>query len=759
MNIRKLIVVLGCVALLVVACGGEGAPASQPGAPTVPPSIADAENVARAFLGEWAAGNIDAMYGLLSPRSLAISREAFADAYQRAEQTLNLAAENAKSFEILSDKTARQGTTAIIYYNMTFNSNVLGKFTDPERAMRLVISPRGWRVAWSAMDIFEGMAGGATLQLIRTTPKRGAIYDRSGKVIAADDVPNYAIRLLTRQYPTGNPDQCLDLLADTFRIYRPDLERYKQFTGQDYGFTVGTMFETDWSAMEASLRSVCLLEARPQTTRFYYRGGIGVQAVGFVGPVQADQVGQFPNVGPDALVGQFGIERYWQNQLGGMAGAQLVISTPDNVLVRTIYSRDSAPGQDVRLTLDRDLQLITDQSLAQGYNAANWARVPLPLGAVRGAAIIILDVKSGAVLAMSSYPAPNPDAWQRNTTTFDADTISNYVNAKATVNHGVEETYSLGSVMKIASMAAAADSGAFRLNEIVDCKGTFKSPDDGRTLTDWIYLEPGRNPNYHGPINLPQALTSSCDIYYWTIAVRLNGIDPAMLRKYGNQLGLGVRTGIDALYEETGVIPDPAWKRARGGAWGVGDNMNIVIGQGDLQVTVLQVARMLAGVANGEMLPIPFLVREVGAPGQAATYVASPGQSPPLGLKPEVLAGVRAGMCEVTSNGTLGTAQWVFRFIDQSVVQVCGKTGTVQSGTTYPHGWFAAYVGKPGQPPDIAIAGIALYSREGSETVAPIVRRIVQRYYGLPITPWPQFWSQPYEALPTPGLGEGGPRE
>lgn len=753
-------VAIGLIVALVVAACESGPAASAPDGPTAPPSIADAESVARQFLEGWVKGDYNAMYGLLSPRSLVTSNAAFREAYRAAETTLNLVDNDAKSFEILSDKTERQGSTAIVRYNMTFNSKALGKFTDAERTMRLIITPRGWRVAWSTMDIFEGMAGGATLQLIRTAPRRGSIYDRNNNILAADGVRNYAVRLLTREYPTGNPDTCYDKLADVFRVYRPDLDQYKQYTGQDYAFTIGTLYESDYQLLKPSLDAVCKLIYDDQVTRFYYAGGIAAQTIGFVGPIQADQLGSYPQLGPDALVGQYGVEKYWQTQLGGTAGADLVIRTSDNVLVRRIYSRPPSPGQDVKLTIDRDLQLKVEEAIAKAYNAANWAQVPLPQGVVRGAAVVVLDVKTGAVLAMASYPFVNPDAWQRETTTFEPDTISTYVARKATVNHAIEETYSLGSVMKVVSTAAAAGSGAFKFTDTVDCRGTFVSPDDGRTLTDWIYLEPGRNPNYHGVINLSQALTGSCDVYYWAIGERLNSIDPALLRKYGNQMGLAVKTGIDALIEQTGVIPDPDWKRARGQGWGVGDMLNIVIGQGDLQVTVLQVARMMAGIANEQALPKPYLVREVGFPGQSPTYVATPGDPSPLGLTPEVIAGIKNGLCGVTLDENLGTAQWLFKYVDQSKVQVCGKTGTVQSGQKYPHGWFAAYVGRPGEEPDIAIAALTLYSREGSETAAPIVRRIVQSWYGLPLTPWPQFWSAPYETLPDPSTsGEGGLRQ
>ncbi len=744
--------------LLVALLAACGAGPAAPNAPTVPPSLGDAESVARKFLDHWVEGDFDSMYSLLSPRSLVTSREAFKAAYQGAEQTLNLAEETPRAYEIVPESLKRQGTTASLAYNMTFNSTFLGKFTDSNRTLRLILTERGWRVAWSTMDIFEGMAGGAQLQLDRTPPIRGSIFDRNGRVIAADNVPNYAVRLLTRKYPTGNPEACFRLLAEVFRLYLPDLQKYQQFTGQDYGFTVGTLFEEDYKALRPQLDAVCFLQYVPQTTRFYYGGGIAAQTVGFVGPIQADQASRFANLAPGSLVGQYGVEAVYQDQLAGVSGAALVIRAPDNTLVRTIYTKPSTRGQDVHLALDRDLQLKAEQAIASAYNAANWA--PARNGADKlrlttGAASVVIDVKTGDILALASYPSVNPDAWRLDTT-FDVGTISEYLAKRATVNHATEELYPLGSVMKIVSMAAAAGSGAFRVNEYRTCRGTLKSPDDGRILTDWIYLEPNRNPNYHGEITLYQALTSSCDIYFWEVAAKLNSIDPSLFRQYANRLGLGVRTGVDTLPDLEGVIPDPDWTRVNTGRqWGVGDSLNVVIGQGDVKVTILQAARMAAAVGNGQFMYRPTLVKKIGYPEQPPTYTAPENPPIPLGLSEEVIKGVERGMCEVVTNARLGTAVWVFEGWNNTAIQVCGKTGTVQSGTPFPHGWFVAYAGKPGQTPDIAVATLVLYSREGSETGGPITRRIIEAYYGLPYHPWPAYWADPYEVLPTPGLSGG----
>jgi penicillin-binding protein 2 len=752
---------LACVAI-VSACDTPADP-NQPG-PTAAPTTADAEIVARSFLDGWVKNDYAGMYSLISPKSLLISQEDFTKVYENAEQIIR-PGDQGKSYELLNGKTERQGTTAIVFYNMTFKSATVGEFTDANRMMRLVITPRGWRVAWSTMDIFEGMAGGAVLSLDRTQSPRGTIYDRNGKVIAQDNVPNVAVRLVPGKYPTGNAQDCFRKLADMFRLKYGDLAAaYGQYTQQQYGsfgFTIGHLSKDDYDARHGELDAVCKIDHPDQTTRFYYGGGLAPQTIGFVGPIPAEQLGDYPNLAPDALVGRQGIEQYWEKQLAGESGAQLTIVMPNGIQIRTIYSRPPSPSQDMTLTIDREVQVAAERALAGAFSAANWAQFS------SGAAAIVLDVNTGEVLALANFPSVDPDAFLRSTTFDTPATQLAYDRRRALRNHATQDLYALGSVFKIVSMAAAADTDTFKLTQTYTCTGQFPDPEQpGGFRKDWIYLDKYVEQRYHGTLTLIQALTGSCDTYFWEIGKTLNGIDADYFRKYANQMGLGVKTGIDAAVGEAeGYIPDPETKVARGGKrWGVGDSLNTVIGQGDVQVTPIEVARMMMGIANGGTLYRPFIVKSVGAPGQAPSYVPPTVAPGSMNLKPTVLKGIQQGLCDVprkyvlpgTKDQNLGTANFIFYNWDFNRIAVCGKTGTAQTASNQPNGWFAAYAGKAGQKPDIAVVVIVERSREGSETAAPIVRRIVESYYKLPQEPWPEFWSYPYEDMPDPSASDGG---
>ncbi len=762
---------LAVACLLFLAACSETPANNQPG-PTSPPSTGDALNVAKSFLDYWVAEDYKSMYGLLSPKGQETALDTFTKYYQETESTLKLA-EKGKSYAI-KGQPDRQGTTVAVHYDMTFDSGPLGKFTDANRVLRLILTKdRGWRVAWSTMDVFDGLAGGATLYMELNQSARGIIYDRNGKVIAQDSVPNVTVRLVTEKYPK-KPQDCFYKLADTFRIRESDLEtQYAPFTGLQYGFTIGHMSLDDWNAKQADLQSVCELNIQQQSTRFYYGGGLAPQTIGWVGPIPADQAQNYPQYAQGALVGRMGVEQYYQSQLAGQSGAKLVIRMPDGTEVRTIATRTPSPSQDVTLTIDRDLQLATEQAIAGAYNASNWAQFST------GAAAVVLDVNTGEVLAMASFPSVDPDAYL-TTTAFDLDhktggvlILQDYDKTRALNNRAVGETYAAGSVFKIVTTAAAADSKTFKLSDIYTCNGQW----DGRPYSDvlrndWIFLDKYVEQRYHGPITLQMALTSSCDSYFWEVGKKFyDDQHNDLLSKYAHQMGLGVKSGIDVLDEQTGYIPDPDSKFAKTNVrWGLGDTLNTVIGQGDVQVTPIQVARMLMGVGNGGKLYTPYIVKSVSIPGQQATYTANPPTPTPMNIDPQVLSGVQEGLCEVTRlekmPGTkkqeYGTAHYVFYNWNFDQVSVCGKTGTAQTGAREPNAWFAAYAGrvdpKTGTATaQIAIAVIVEHSREGSEVAAPIVRRIIENYYGIqPVEPWPYFWTGDYDPMVDPGASDGG---
>jgi penicillin-binding protein 2 len=224
-------------------------------------------------------------------------------------------------------------------------------------------------------------------------------------------------------------------------------------------------------------------------------------------------------------------------------------------------------------------------------------------------------------------------------------------------------------------------------------------------------------------------------------------------------MGLGRATGLAPLVTEaSGTLP---LLRSTDEA------ISAAIGQLDTQVTVIQMARMVAGIANGGTLYKPYIVQQVGGEdGSAPLVVGEPEAEGNMGLSQATLDIVREGMCAVTrrdvvgqSTGKpLGTAWFVFDEAEGTGIapySVCGKTGTAQTARIEPNGWFVAFA--PADDPKIAVAAVIQYGREGSETAAPIVRRILDAYFGAPQAPWPSWWiNNPYVDLAIPEGSTGG---
>jgi penicillin-binding protein 2 len=750
--VSKRRIVLICLVSVAVAACSSRVPyntviLSTPEQPHTELTLDEAYRTAANFLNEWKLDGYDAMYSLLAVNSRdAFNRADFQEAYASAERTMTLLPQG-KSYALTN--AIQQGNTADIAYNATFKTKLFGEFTDSGRTLHMVGTPDGWRVAWSPGNVFAEMKDGGVLRLEETTPTRGNIYDRDGEVIADQNGIAVRVTLHTQSYPGGNPEACFNELARVFkgRTVEQMKKVYGPRTGYDYIYDIGDLNQEVLTAEKAALERVCALSYQAVPTRRYVAGGLAPHVVGYVGRIPAESVNEWVARGysPDAMIGIDGVERYWESTLAGRGAATLLIQAR-NGTTRTLAKREAEPSQSVYLTLDRKLQEATQDMLKDAYANSVWGSWST------GAAAIVMDVHSGEILAIASYPDFNVDAFNPNTALPDAQAlIDRWAKdpKKPTFNRATLGQYPLGSVFKIVSMAAAADSGKFSLNSTYVCTGVWNgAPLGDRTRYDWIY---NQGPGQHGLITLKQALTGSCDIYFWHVGWTLDKVNPQMLVDYARRMGFGGPTGIKDVSESTGALPDPQnYERTNGVKWRSSDALNLVIGQGDVLVTPLQVVRMVTAVANGGTLYQPLLVKKVGIINEPS-YIAKPVPNGRFDLKPEVLAGIRDSMCQVTTNPTLGTAEFVFRDFKGAVV--CGKTGTAQAGLAHdqPHAWFAAYAGRTADAPDIAVVVIVEHSNEGSFIAAPIVRRIVETYYNLPISPWPTWWGG---GLPTVGTGD-----
>lgn len=727
--------------LLLAACGAACSPASTAAdggnaAPLIAQPAQSPLDVADDFLGAWRAGDFAAMYSLISPQSRELyAQGVFSTRYEAVQKDLNL---NGLTYALGEVET--QGTTAVVHYDMTFDARFFGQIDDTGRVMRLVQTPEGWRVAWTTMDIFDGLVGTARISVESRFPARASIYDRSGNALARDN--GSMIVMYSAQQNMRGVDECIDLLARLTLQQRRDLVRLFANYNPETIFYVGEVDTATYAANRQALLDICSISTDlpptgERTTRAYTGQGALTHVVGYIGRVPGDQLAQYEARGYQAsdLVGLSAIEQVYQDTLAGKPDRFLRITEPGGVVLREIKGAEGSPPTPVTLTIDLPLQQIVANAVNDAYNyaAPNWGEVS------QGAAAVVLDVNTGAILALFSYPTFNPTIFNPDTRQPDANLIASLAadSRRPLSNKVTGMQYFPGSVFKLVTTAAAASEGVIGLEEEFDCQLQW----DGTRYGDLVRDDWRRTDEFEpaGIITMSQALTASCNPFFWEMGARLFQKDPTLFVSYARRLGFGSLIGLP-LPEVTGHIVQPDY---------IGEAINDAIGQGDVQIPPIQLAQLVAAIANGGTLYQPYLVQRVGgADGTPVSFEASPTVIRELGLSDAVMDVIHRGMCDVITDEDLGTAVWVF---EGAPYTLCGKTGTAQT-SLYPNAWFAAYA--PAEDPQIAIVVLSVSSLEGSQVAAPIVRRILDHYFQVEEAPFPRWWNQgPYVPLNEP---EGG---
>jgi penicillin-binding protein 2 len=751
MGFSQFIRVCGLLLLLAASACEVFSPTTRGGdVPVIQLVPQTPEQVASSFLDAWARADYDAMYTLLSPQAQALySAAVFRTTYETDDAAI---ATDGLDYSIQS--TMQQGATTVVTYDITLQSGIYGEITDAGRVMRLTEASGGWRIAWSRMDIFDGLVQGATLETVTERQPRGSIFDRSGDPIVEENGTVVTV-LATR---ANMPDEaaCFDTLANVFRRDRDDLINYYSRFNSTTEVPLGDLDPPVYTERESEMISNCDIRSYERQTRRYVGHGALSHVTGAIGQIPEAELELWRSRGyaSDDLVGRNGLERQFETTLAGDPLRVLRIREPGGAIVREIARVSGTLPQAVTLTIDMGLQIAAAQALADAFNYAspNWAES----GRSLGAGAVVLDVNSGAVLAMTSWPTFDPGIFNPDTPIF---LVGDYILGLQTdtrrpfSNRVIQEQYPPGSTFKIITAAAALADGIVSANDVFFCDLIWDGTPFGDTLlerTDWRILNPEEQRTPTGEVTPELALASSCNPFFYQMgALLFQRRAPSTLMDYARRMGLGSATGLDLVNppEATGQLPPIR---------GADQAISSAIGQQDVQVTILQMARMVAGIANGGTLYRPYLVQKVGDANPTRPQVMGD-----MGLSESVLDVVRAGMCDVTTDTTYGTAWFVFgddaAGIPRTPYVPCGKTGTAQSGRPEPHGWFVAYA--PREDPEIAIVVMVENSREGSETAAPIVRRILDYYFQVSpelVASYPGWWTQTYNPLPIPEGSTGG---
>ena len=657
------------------------------------------------------------MHSLLTFRNRELTSFAeFQALYQNAADTMAL-----ESLDYRPLTVTGEDRVLSFQYEMTFKSRILGKFSDQKRLLQLVIDPQAndWRIAWSPANIFAEMGSGARLIFEEQAPSRANIYDRHGKVLA--DQNGRVVRVLVDNRHIPVRETCFASLASasgkSIEFYR---DLFDVRSGPDWIVDAGILEASQYIESGDGLKADCNADFQQQATRRYLDGALLPHVIGHVGYPEAEQIPELEAIGFNAetIIGKAGLEASMNDTLAGKPGGRLSLVGADGRRLRILSEVRSRIPQSLWLSIDASLQAAVMRLLNDAYERGAWAEDS------DGAAIVIMDVNNGEVLALASLPSydanilnPFPAMGRE----LAADALEQLVDDERLpmLNRVTQGAYPTGSVMKAMTAVAALESGVYDEATRYHCIGSWSYGADVRY--DWLL-------GGHGSMSVQSGITNSCNPFFYEAGFRLNAKDPWLLPTYARTLGLGQSTGLNQIPEITGIAPTPDnVARYTGLPWSYAHAVNFSIGQGEVLATPLQMLRLYAAIANGGYLLRPHLVRESGILDQRSS-VAQRDVMLETEFDPANLAIIRRGMCDVIS-GYTGTASFAFRGSPLHDIGVCGKTGTAQvpGDDEQPHSWFIAYA--PAKEPQIAIVTMVENAGEGSSVAAPLTRAILEHYY------------------------------
>jgi penicillin-binding protein 2 len=487
---------------------------------------------------------------------------------------------------------------------------------------------------------------------------------------------------------------------------------------------------------------------RRQAVRRYPHGSLAAHVLGYVGRITAEELADRPAYDADSQIGRAGVERTFEDELRGRPGERTVEVDRRGRVVRVVAERRPEAGHDLQLTIDLDLQRLTEARLAgqlealrgrTGTRGSNNAALE-----GRAGSAVVLDPRDGGVLALASYPTFDPTEFVNGISTEAYRRLSGDGDpeANALINRAVTGQYAPGSTFKAISAYAALSRGVIGPHTTYDDQGSYLVGNSRRRNAEGAS---------NGVVDVSSALSASSDVFFYWIGDQFwagRSRFGAGLQDVARDFGLGRPTGIDLPGEAPGVVPDPAWKQrlweamppdqqARGdGRWYGGDSANLAIGQGDLLVTPLQLANAYATFAAHGVRHRPNLVRRVLSPGcppdpgpdACVVRTPEPVETGRVEFTDEDYEAVQRGLAGVTSSPR-GTATALFTGFDQGAFPLLGKTGTVEAGHDRADNSAFVGAGPRDDPRAVAVAYLE-HAGFGAEAAGPVVRSLLDQLAG-----------------------------
>jgi penicillin-binding protein 2 len=590
---------------------------------------------------------------------------------------------------------------------------------------------------------------------IRVQAPRGPILDRNGQVLVTN-VPGTAVQIWISDLPKRRGVRLREIrklarllhvpagqIGAAVRKHRSDPltpVKVKDGATQAQVFYLKERAE-DFPGVQIA----------PTYLRYYPHKELAAHVLGYVSEISPGQLKVLHDQGYRGgdTIGQTGIESFYDKYLRGTAGlSQLRVDSLGRPISLVLPKVPAHPGDAVRLTLDVKLQKAAEDALRYGIERARNSACYGCWNA-NGGAIVAIDPHDGAVRALASYPTYRPSLFVGRVRQRALDVAGlTPPTAKAAnypaLDRAIDGAYPPGSTFKPVTAIAALQEHILQPFESLACTGSYTN--NGHVFKNW-------DPFVNEAMTLPTALAKSCDTYFYQVGYRFYGMPSdrgPRLQAWASRFGFGQKTGIDLGSEQSGLLPTPDWrkktytKKTDPGHWQIdrlwkpGDSIQLAIGQKDLLVTPMQMARFYAMVANGGKLVTPHLLQDVeqpssqkGVPGRAVPSAPAPAPEP-TNVDAQALAVVREGLYQAT-HFSFGTSASIFGSFP---ISISGKTGTAEKSIDpgdgiarlFNQSWWCGY--GPSDSPDLVVCALIENGGHGGDAAAPAALRVFESFFG-----------------------------
>jgi penicillin-binding protein 2 len=536
-------------------------------------------------------------------------------------------------------------------------------------------------------------------KIIHQTAPRGRIYDRHGTPVASNQE---AFSLIYIPPKKGQPSPDLDFLAGQLARElgrdRGDLrETLKQAVKEESALRLAENLPRAAMFRLSELKTIypgveLIVEAR----RHYPFGRFASHLLGYMGKMDPRSWRALKTKGyrVDSRIGKIGLEAALEADLRGRDGGLRMLVDAQGRLRKKLESFPGVAGGSVHLTIDEAVQKAADDGLRRSSSGKG--------------AVVALDPRSGAILALSSAPDFDPNAFLST----DPAVVKDVVTTIDEFNRAIAGAYAPGSTFKAVVGAAGLNEGRFSAEDAVFCPG---------------YMEMGKHiflcwdHKGHKRMTWFPGLTHSCDVYFYRMGLRTGG---PFIEKYARMFGLGAKTGVALKGERGGNLFGPTARQKARRPWYDGDTVNLSIGQGEMLATPIQMAVLAAAIANRGTVWRPYYIGRIEYSDGRPEAKQNPEKLGQVALKDEVWQELREALRLVVSSGTGGAARI-------PGLDVGGKTGTAQNPAGPDHAWFISYAARPGEAPAVATAVLVEHGGHGSSAAGPIAREVMKAAYGI----------------------------